>query len=401
MQSSSKYHKILFHHLSQCLREVFEEKKYADKVLEKTFKSNKILGARDRAFIAEAFYEIIRYYRRLIFCLPPNPDWWSVMACYFVTQSKELPDWPEFSSISRESILSFWKESEQIRAIRESVPDWLDELGTHELGTQWDIELHALNQPAPMVVRVNTLKTSKSELMNQFAAMNLTCESSEIHQDAIIIREKKNIFSTDLFKNGFFELQDASSQMVAEFCKVNAGMRVVDACAGAGGKSLHLASLMKNKGQILALDTEEWKLKELKSRAKRNGIQMIETRVIDSNKVIKRLNGTADRLLLDVPCSGLGVLKRNPDTKYKLTQTYLDKVHLLQSQIIQNYSRICKKNAYVIYATCSILPSENEFQVQKFLESNPEFELEEQKSILPSTSRFDGFYMARLRRRME
>jgi len=178
-------------------------------------------------------------------------------------------------------------------------------------------------------------------------------------------------------------------------------MRVVDACAGAGGKSLHLASLMKNKGQILALDTEEWKLKELKSRAKRNGIQMIETRVIDSNKVIKRLNGTADRLLLDVPCSGLGVLKRNPDTKYKLTQTYLDKVHLLQSQILQNYSRICKKNAYVIYATCSILPSENEFQVQKFLESNPEFELEEQKSILPSTSGFDGFYMARLRRRME
>lgn len=123
-----------------------------------------------------------------------------------------------------------------------------------------------------------------------------------------------------------FEVQDASSQLIGRFLDVKEGMRVVDACAGAGGKTLHIAALMKNKGQIIALDIFEWKLAELKRRAKRAGAHNIETRVIDDNKVIKRLHNSADRLLIDAPCSGLGVLKRNPDSKWKIDQDFIDRI---------------------------------------------------------------------------
>src|SRR5690606_27957347 len=127
-----------------------------------------------------------------------------------------------------------------------------------------------------------------------------------------VLEKRQNIFTLDAFKNGYFEVQDAASQAVAPFLRPEAGMRVVDACAGAGGKTLHIASLMKNKGRIIALDVESWKLDELGQRARRAGVNNLETRVIDSSKVVKRLEKSADRLLLDVPCSGTGVLKRNP-----------------------------------------------------------------------------------------
>jgi tRNA and rRNA cytosine-C5-methylases len=145
-------------------------------------------------------------------------------------------------------------------------------------------------------------------------------------------------------------------------------MRVVDACAGAGGKTLHLAALMKNKGQIIALDIFEWKLAELKRRAKRAGAHNIETRFIEDNKVIKRLHEQADRLLIDAPCSGLGVLKRNPDSKWKIDQDFIDRIKKNNSKFFKIILKILKKGGKMIYATCSILPSENNEQVEIFLE---------------------------------
>jgi 16S rRNA (cytosine967-C5)-methyltransferase len=172
----------------------------------------------------------------------------------------------------------------------------------------------------------------------------------------------------------------------------------VDACAGAGGKTLHLSALMKNKGRILAMDSEGWKLDELKKRARRSGAANIETRTIDSSKAIKRLDKSADRLLLDVPCSGLGVLKRNPDAKWKLSPEFIDRVRNTQQTIISDYSKIVKPGGMMVYSTCSLLPSENEDQVKTFLSSEKnEFELIEEKKIMPSEG-FDGFYMARLKR---
>jgi 16S rRNA (cytosine967-C5)-methyltransferase len=155
---------------------------------------------------------------------------------------------------------------------------------------------------------------------------------------------------------------------------------------------------MQSKGRIIALDTEEWKLEELKKRARRAGASNIETRVIESSKTIKRLENSCDRLLLDVPCSGLGVLKRNPDAKWKLNLDFIARVKELQQHILTDYSTLVKPGGMLVYSTCSILPSENEEQVKRFLASHSsQFELVEQKTFLPSQG-YDGFYMARLKR---
>jgi 16S rRNA (cytosine967-C5)-methyltransferase len=154
---------------------------------------------------------------------------------------------------------------------------------------------------------------------------------------------------------------------------------------------------MQNKGKIIAMDTENWKLEELKKRAKRNGISIIETRLIDSSKVIKRLHDSADRVLLDVPCSGVGVLRRNPDAKWKLSPTFMEQVAQTQQQILQNYAKMLKDGGALVYATCSIFSSENESQVQQFLNVNPNFNCLKDKNISP-TEGFDGFYMALLKK---
>ena len=215
------------------------------------------------------------------------------------------------------------------------------------------------------------------------------------------MKERANVFTTEAFKNGWFEVQDASSQKVAQMLDPKPGMRIVDACAGAGGKSLHIASLMENKGQVIAMDIYENKLNELKRRARRNGIHNIETRVIDSTKVIKKLIGKADKVLIDAPCSGLGVLRRNPDAKWKLQPEFLETIKQTQSEILDSYSRIVKDGGQLVYATCSILPSENEQQVKAFLkrEAGSEFTLTKDEKILPSKSGFDGFYIALLQKK--
>ncbi|MCZ8215023.1 MAG: class I SAM-dependent methyltransferase, partial [Cyclobacteriaceae bacterium] len=188
------------------------------------------------------------------------------------------------------------------------------------------------------------------------------------------------------------------SQAIAPFLQVEPGMRVIDACAGAGGKTLHLAALMQNKGRIISMDTEEWKLTELKLRARRAGVGNVETRVIESTKTIKRMEKMGDRVLLDVPCSGLGVLRRNPDAKWKLSPEFIEKVIDLQKNILHDYSMMVKPGGKLVYSTCSLMPTENEKQVATFLANNPDFTLEEEKHIWPSEG-FDGFYMARVVRK--
>ena len=154
---------------------------------------------------------------------------------------------------------------------------------------------------------------------------------------------------------------------------------------------------MENKGQIIALDIHGWKLVELKRRAKRAGAHNIETREINDNKVIKRLHEKADRLLIDAPCSGLGVLKRNPDSKWKIDQDFIDRIRKEQETILNDYAKILKKGGKMVYATCSILPSENNEQVENFLKNNPNFKLVKDEKVMPSSG-FDGFYMALIER---
>lgn len=384
----------------QSLQLIFEENRYADKVIEKVLKQNPKWGARDRRFIAETTYDIVRWYRWFReLAQAKGTDFWKLLAVWCILSDVDLPAWDEFKGVSRGAVLEKEKRDVYTRKIRESVPDWLDELGEQELGrARWDRELSALNEAAPVVLRSNTLKTTKHALQRLLLDRGIGVLLPEEYPDALVLEERQNIFTTQEFKDGLFEVQDAGSQAIAPFLRIEPGMRVVDACAGAGGKSLHLAALMKNKGRIVAMDTEQWKLNELQKRARRAGVSNLESRVIESGKTIKRLANSADRLLLDVPCSGLGVLKRNPDAKWKLSLEFITKIKDLQQHILIDYCDMLKPGGLMVYSTCSILPSENETQVEKFLlEKKGSFELVEQKHIWPSEG-FDGFYMALLKK---
>jgi len=383
----------------QVLESIFIEKKYADKAIEKLLKQNPKWGARDRRFIAETTYDIVRWYRLFGYLADAEEtDFWKLLAAWCVWNKIRLPDWPEMQ-LNEKDFYQAYEQAQADRRIVESIPDWLDAWGEKELGKAWPRELHALNEQAQVVLRVNTLKVSRHELQRQLADdENIFTEAPPHFPDALLLKLRQNIFTRQQFKDGLFEVQDAGSQTIAPFLRVEPGMRVVDACAGGGGKTLHLAALMENKGRIIAMDTEAWKLEELKKRARRAGASNIETRAIESSKTIKRQEKSADRLLLDVPCSGLGVLRRNPDAKWKLTPDVIEQVKATQQKLLNDYSIILKPGGMMVYSTCSILPSENSAQVDKFLADHPgAFQLVDQETLLPSAG-FDGFYMALIKK---
>lgn len=380
------------------LTQIFVENRYADKVIEKVLKQNPKWGARDRRFIAETTYDIVRWHRLLKEVTQAGDhDFWTLLAAWCQWRNIDLPPWEEFK-LSADGWRVRWQEAQHKRAVRESVPDWLDELGERELGAQWGNELAALNEPASVVLRTNTLKIARKDLINVLAGQKAETEIVIGFKDALTLKQRQNIFLLPAFKDGLFEVQDAGSQAIAPFLEAEPGQRIIDACAGGGGKTLHLAAITQNKGRIIAMDTEEWKLEELKKRARRAGASNIETRVIESSKTIKRLEAAADRLLLDVPCSGLGVLKRNPDAKWKLSLEFIEKVKTIQQNILTEYSTMVKPGGQLVYSTCSLLPSENEKQVQQFLlTAGKDFTLQSERKILPSQG-FDGFYMALLKK---
>jgi 16S rRNA (cytosine967-C5)-methyltransferase len=402
-----RLHKNLVLAVLNGLQQIFNEGKYADKVVAQVLKSDKRWGSRDRGFIAETTYEIVRW-KRLYAAIanvqePLNrQDFWRIFAVWATLRGYVLPDWKPLEGTPTRRIKGKFEELRQERKYRESIPDWLDTLGSKALGEKkWTLEMEALNTMAPVVLRTNTLKTLPKLLRNALLEEKIKTQTIAKYPDALVLDERANVFSTETFQRGWFEVQDASSQTVAPFTQVAPGMRVIDACAGAGGKALHLAAMMENKGQLISLDIHNYKLRELKRRAKRAGAHNIETRHIDNNKVIKKLHGSADRVLLDAPCSGLGVLRRNPDAKWKLNPNFIDRVVLEQQQILTQYAHMVKPGGKLIYVTCSILPQENEEQIAAFKETEigNEFTLEKEQHLWPAVNGFDGFYMARLLRK--
>jgi len=391
-----KLHNNTIRGVHTALEAIFEQGHYADKVIERTLKSNPKWGAKDRSFIAETTYEMVRWWRLVNF-LSPSKEPWDLFGTYWLMQGNELPPWEEFARLQPEKIKSKY-EAITDPGLLESIPEWLQTLGSQELGEKWEAEIHALNEEAEVVLRVNTLKTTRERLKNLLEADGIRSYLVKGYPDALVLEERQNVFRHLSFKEGLFEVQDASSQLVAAALLVEPGMRVIDACAGAGGKSLHLAALMGNKGKVISMDVEEWKLQQAKLRARRNGVSIFEPKLIEGSKTIKRLKESADRLLLDVPCSGLGVLRRNPDTKWKLSLESLEKVQKTQQELLQAYPSMLKKGGQLVYATCSILPSENEEQIKKFLESEAgkDFELLEERKVFAQESGFDGFFIARL-----
>lgn len=405
--NNMRLHRNLVLAILDSLHSIFNEDEYADKVIAKTLKRDKRWGSKDRSFIAETTYDIVRWnrlYAEIAEVKQPykREDLWRMFAVWATLRGIQLPDWKQFDGTPTRRIKGRFDELSRERKFRESIPDWIDELGEKELGNDlWTKELEAQNKPAEVILRVNRLKITPKELQKQLKALSIDTFTDKNYPDALILTQRANVFMTPLFKEGLFEVQDASSQLVAPFLDVQPGMRVVDACAGAGGKTLHMAALMENKGQIIALDLYESKQRQLKQRAKRNGAHNIEYRIIENNKVIKKLHEKADRVLIDAPCSGLGVLKRNPDTKWKLKPEFVDNIKQTQQEILQSYSKMVKAGGKLVYATCSILPSENQEQIKKFLasESGKDFNFVKDKKVLAHQSGFDGFYMALLERK--
>ncbi len=396
--------RTLLKEVFKTLQYIFVDGTFMDKAMEKTMRNNKKWKVRERSFVAETIYDLVRNWRLILTCADTKAElsennWKTIYGTWLVIKGDELPETAEYKDINQDKIISLLKKYEHIRKIWESYPDWLDARCEKELGAaQWNKLAPALNHNASMVLRANSLKTSVSELQTTLTEVGIETEPLAWAPEALQLKFSRNVFRYEPFKNGWFEVQDPASQMVADFLGAKPGMRVVDACAGAGGKTLHLAAMMKNKGNIIALDTKEFKLAELKKRAKRAGAAIVECRVIDSTKVVKRLKESADRLLLDVPCSGLGVLRRNPDTKWMLKPEEIDNVIRTQREILERFSPITKIGGMMVYATCSILPSEGKEQISWFLESNSNWTLEGEKQYSPLTFDCDGFYMALLKR---
>ncbi len=389
------------------LTQIFNEGQYADKVIQQLLKRDKRWGSRDRAFVAETTYDIVRWkrlYAEIADVKAPfdRDNLWRMFAVWATLKGIKLPDWKYFESTPTRKIKGRFDELSKIRIYRESIPDWMDELGVNELGEAvWTKEIAKQNEQAEVILRVNTLKTTKKDLQLKLQSENIETETIYGYPSALQLKERANVFKTEAFKNGWFEVQDASSQLVAEFLDVQPGMKVVDVCAGAGGKTLHLAALMQNKGQIIAMDIYESKLKKLKVRARRNGVHNVELKVLDSTKPIKKLHNKADRLLIDAPCSGLGVLRRNPDSKWKLEPEFIENIKATQSQVLEQYAKMVKPGGKMVYATCSVLPSENRQQVDNFLtsESGKEFTFVKDQNIFAHKSGYDGFYMALLEKK--
>lgn len=400
-----KHHSIHIKAIFTVLKDLFENNEYADKAIEKVMRANKYWDVRERSFVSDVSYDMIRNWR-LIFVASgvegklSEKNLWMIFGTYLIFDGYTLPESAYFKSLNEKKVVAQLEKFYKIRKIRESIPDWLDTLGEKELGKDWNNVIRALNQPPTVVLRANSLKTTPKELVKVLEEEKIK-DASLIgwSPDAVELKFPRNVFRTEAFHRGLFEVQDASSQMVSEFLNVEPGMRVIDACAGAGGKTLHLAALMKNKGRIIALDVKDKKLQELKKRAARADVRIIETRKIDSSKIVKRLKDTADRLLLDVPCSGLGVLRRNPDSKWKLDMEEIERVKKIQRDILSSFPEMTKVGGKMVYATCSILPSEGEEQVKWFLEQvGNKWTLLGEKRYSPDVHHADGFYMALLER---
>jgi len=301
-------------------------------------------------------------------------------------------------------------------AVRESYPDWIvrrfsDERGLEDAGKL----LAAMNRRAPLSVRANRIKNTREELAQRLKIENVESHPS-LASDGLELETHLNAYGLTAFKEGRFELQDAGSQLIAELTAPPPRGLVIDACAGAGGKTLALGALLGNRGRLVALDVSERKLVELRDRARRAGLTNIQAMTVEEAALPGKLAGAADRVLCDAPCSGLGVLRRNPEARWRLQPGDLDALPVEQAAILRTYAPLCAVGGRLIYATCTVTTVENDAVVDGFLAAHPNFEEVPAKEILgseralavgdgrrlrmfPHVHDTDGFFAAVLRRR--
>jgi 16S rRNA C967 or C1407 C5-methylase (RsmB/RsmF family) len=342
-----------------------------DLVLSRYFRAHKSLGANDRRVIGDTLFGMVRW-KSLIDHLSPSPHPLSRLSCYKTMDLTALQKDP-------------------------SIPEWA-RLGFNEfLYNRLGASLcEILNTPAPTTVRANLLKTSREALLELWAPLSPTpCPRAKM---GIQFSKRQPLFSLPEFKEGLFEVQDEGSQLVASLVDAKPGDTILDYCSGSGGKTLAFAPNMRGKGQIFLHDVRETVLAEAKKRLRRAGIQNAQI-LPPGSKQLSLLKGKCDWVLIDVPCSGTGTLRRNPDQKWGIDEPSIQRLTALQREIIAAAAPFVKAGGRLVYATCSVLTEENRAQVDHILSTLP-LQLEgEPLSLLPEVGGNDGFYAAVFRKK--
>ena len=436
MLTPLRIHTTLLSEVATALERIFEGGEPSDKVVPALLKRHKVWGARDRRFVAETIYDTVRNKRKYEHLLSrvgeqaglpagtTHRENWGLVSLVSLavrgftadSTARLEPVYQTWLPIIADLVPSLSNDSTYLatlpRAVVYSVADWIDERGAKELGAaRWEEYLTALNRPASVWLRVNTIRTTPQALAATLLAEGIGTEANTAMPNALRLLAKAHLTENAQYLAGAFEFQDLGSQHIAAACAVEAGMVVIDACAGAGGKTLQLAAALYEarglptagespaQSTLIASDIHPERLERLVGRASRAGVSKKLLRTCTLSELSAQYESKADRVLIDAPCSGLGVLRRNPDTKYNLTKTALDDLLATQANLLSTHSTLVKRGGWLIYATCSVLMSENEAQIQHFLECNPDTwkKLSEQRTN-PTTDDCDGFYIAVLER---
>jgi len=415
----------------ELLDEISATRYPADRIMSQYFKQRRYIGSKDKAAISENLYTILR--KRLSYeYLLERADLGvhsrvlvALMAKLEGEDIYQLFDGERYSPkrLRQPQLEKFERLDTDLehapQHVKLNVPKWIATKLEAALGKRFEPEMVAANQRASTDIRVNTLKSNVKQVEHVLSAVGYVAKATELSPWGIRFDGRVALFGLDAFKQGWFEIQDEGSQLLALLSGVKAGQKVVDFCAGAGGKTLAMAAMMQNKGSIYACDVHSKRLEQLGKRCKRAGVHNVRSHVLSSenDKWVKQHRGIADVVLIDAPCTGTGTWRRNPDSRWNLTQENLDNLVALQQSILQSAQRLVKPGGRLLYATCSVLNEENDQQVARFLKANEDFVAEaferpvglasqadklmkssSQVQILSSVTGTDGFFVASLRR---
>ena len=417
----------------ELLEQIENERRPADRLLSAYYRARRYIGSKDKAFISETIYDVLRQKGRLIWFayeagMPNMPRSWVIVSQLMnkqdidemFTGEEHAPEVLNEDEANAQVLISRLIQTNAIDAapdaVRLNIPDWLVPQLLDSLGDDFEAEMKALQDRADLCIRVNILKTNREDLQSILQKSDITSTVTKHSPWGLTIAQKVAFNQLDAFKQGLFEVQDQGSQLIALATNVKAGQKVVDFCAGAGGKSLAMAAQMDNKGVIHACDVHTKRLENLSRRKKRASVHNVQVHVLSSerDKWVKRQAGKMDVVLVDAPCSGTGTWRRSPDARWNLEPQNLEALTVLQSSILTSAARLVKPGGKLIYATCSLLRSENEEQIQKFLDEFEDFEpaaLADQANFndldihqgfqlrtSPEKTGMDGFFVAVLQR---
>lgn len=368
-------------HANDALNHLLEFAQPADAALSAYFREHRELGGRERGFVAETCYAVLRRKRQLEkLVAPAKSSRWLMLASllrFGGVGQRQLAD--VVSAAEKDWLLEFKSrpESEMSLADEADFPDWLVENLLLDLTETELLALaRGLNQAAPLDLRVNSLKAKRDDVLSRFATEGIAAEACRFAPLGIRLKGKPALQKHPMYLEGAIEVQDEGSQLLGHLLAPKRGEMVVDFCAGAGGKTLLLGALMRSTGRLYAFDVSDKRLAKLKPRAARSGLSnMHPVCIANENDIrVKRLAGKIDRVLVDAPCSGLGTLRRNPDLKWRQTAQSVGELARKQAGILAGASRLVKPGGRLVYATCSILADENQTIVNDFLAAHPDYQ---------------------------